>query len=564
MRFRPIFFVILSVFTSPLLAKSLTMPETDRQQIKYWLPYIVSEKNTDAINAQQVFSRLLKTWDQSRVEPELVIVKTNDGPWAASLADGHILINTSALKAVKSIQPKYHQDALAFILAHELSHQKNDDLWHQRFFRFNKQKKQTFLSDGIKDRRLKEIQADQDGLTMMTVVGFNPGSITRGKGFFTAWLEINRQYDCAEDRPQSLCAFAKQRANNAKRQIMQIIQQKTWYDLGLFLLANNKFEKSRQYFLTFAKDFPHWMIYNTIAVSYLLEVMPNIKNKNYYLSLQQLQLDKLSQTVAKRSASTKKEVKNLLKRAIHYLNKSDHLQPENPQTYYLLSLSYVIDSNIPMAKGILEGKLINKKNMTSEMFYLRAIIDEKQQNFSLAEQNLISAKSLSGNNRYLNFAILEQQLLINRQNAKGQQKLNTFVEDQIKNGDSIGFRWGLNGIKPQQKLINNDFFFEWPPMKESAITNKTLWLQGEPYKHINNANFHYLAYQRNPIYRWCIQPGCFMDKTLDSKERLLTTYGYPQRIQHLAGFDYMIYREAGFIAMLNDQQIEKIFQISNE
>lgn len=38
--------------------------------------------------AESVFDRLLRAWDKSRVEPSLFVVKSDVGPWAASLSDG--------------------------------------------------------------------------------------------------------------------------------------------------------------------------------------------------------------------------------------------------------------------------------------------------------------------------------------------------------------------------------------------------------------------------------------------------------------------------------------------
>ncbi len=90
--------------SSTAMAKPEHKPEQQTQQrdqqqtISYWKPYVVSsEKDPGAARAQRVFANLLRTWDDTRVEPSLYVVNSTRGPWAASLADGNILLSRSAI-----------------------------------------------------------------------------------------------------------------------------------------------------------------------------------------------------------------------------------------------------------------------------------------------------------------------------------------------------------------------------------------------------------------------------------------------------------------------------------
>lgn len=568
-------------FCTSIQAETLTIPDNEQQEINYWLPHQISQQDTLVKQAHQVFQRLLQNWHPARIEPKLFVIKSADGPWAASLADGHVLLSYAALTAIKKIEPEYHQDALAFVLAHELAHQANDDLWHQRFFRTQKKTRQLQVKFDSNNRRLKEMQADQQGLTMMTVVGFDPASITRNRGFFTEWLEINGRYDCPADNNNKICEFAEKRTANAKQKIRQIVQQKLWYELALYSFAIENYAQARIFLLAFAQDFPHWQIYNSIAVSYLLQVMDSSSeaesseqslNTSYHLLLNRLDLSRLEKAISQRGGNNQADLNRtqLLDKALHYLNKSEHLQTDNRETLYLLCINYLLNNNLPMAKGVLEGRLFPSHGKIAELYYLRALISEKENKFSSALNQLKQAedqiKHQTGNNMHFAFAILKRKVIIKFKSGEKQsaeKELKNFVNQQNQNGNSLAFRWGLYQLGLSGAKARHNTQFPWSEMNNSQVKQTSqLWLQGEPFTHIQGDVYHQLLdKQKNPIFSWCDNPVCadFIGK---DSARLLSKFGFPHRVQHIAGKDYLIYPHAGFVAMLGNKKIQQIFRYS--
>ena len=193
--------LILSVGLSPISQGTSLAPPTDpTQSITYWKPHTISPRHDALVQkAQSIFTVLLRAWDSSRLEPSLYVVESAAGPWAASLADGNILLSKAAIETCLNFGADRAEHLLAFILAHELAHQRADDLWHQRFFRLvgnqspeaaKKMLRGLQLDDKlVANIEQKEAQADHDGLIMMASVGYDPYQILDKKDFFTAWVE---------------------------------------------------------------------------------------------------------------------------------------------------------------------------------------------------------------------------------------------------------------------------------------------------------------------------------------------------------------------------------------
>ncbi|HEY7491163.1 MAG TPA: hypothetical protein VIH59_08665, partial [Candidatus Tectomicrobia bacterium] len=110
-----------------------------RDQSDYWRTKYQELKPTDdprAATAHTIFQRLVQVAGQRPgVLPRLFI--TMSEPWdmalPIALRDGWIILSQGALEICYQ-NPARGEDRLAFVLAHEIAHQLNDDFWHLRFF----------------------------------------------------------------------------------------------------------------------------------------------------------------------------------------------------------------------------------------------------------------------------------------------------------------------------------------------------------------------------------------------------------------------------------------------
>ncbi len=103
-------------------SNTLTPPEDPYQSITFWKPHVIeAEEDLLAQKAHAIFSVLLRAWDNVRIEPRLYVVRSSSGPWAASLADGSILLTRPAIETTMQFGAQRGEHLLAFVLAHELA-----------------------------------------------------------------------------------------------------------------------------------------------------------------------------------------------------------------------------------------------------------------------------------------------------------------------------------------------------------------------------------------------------------------------------------------------------------
>jgi tetratricopeptide (TPR) repeat protein len=495
--------LILGLSVSISYAKSVVPPDDPSQSIVYWKPHTISaSKDPLVAEAQSVFSVLLRAWDSARIEPVLYIVDSTAGPWAASLSDGNILMSRDAIVTVKKFGAQRSKHLLAFILAHELAHQRSDDLWHQRFFRLvgtqNAKTKNKILNKlNINKHYLenvaeKEIQADHDSLLMMNSVGYDPyqvlDKINRGD-FFTKWVENIWKDSCklqsGTSKIANLCDQAKSRALRARLQLTNVATQSMLYDLGVQSFAANDFINARRYFTAYGRDNTNRVILSAIGQSYFAEALSMKKNlfkqyslkqpDFYYPILLDASSDVLSSLLNKEQNTTrsstesivnkiKKKIHLKVERSIEYYEKAIRLEPTYANTYLLLAYSYLLDGNSYMVRGVIQGKYLPKFGNDSAAEMILAMTNSIEGNQSKArikfdkliktvKSNRLQVKSLSPDlvlySVYHNSSALYDFV---GEPDKAKQQWQELAKISKKSGNSMLFQMALSQLKPSLAL----------------------------------------------------------------------------------------------------------------
>ncbi|MFV2055351.1 MAG: hypothetical protein ACC707_02745 [Thiohalomonadales bacterium] len=368
-------------------AHGISIPDDERQSIVYWKPHLIPDTVTEVAQVKQIFAVLLRTWNNSRIAPSIHVVKSTTGPWAASLADGNILLSMDAVKISLSFGKNRAQHLLAFVLAHELAHQRSDDLWHQKFFRLigtQTPEKQKQLLRGIdkqwlRDIEQKEAQADHDALVMMASVGYDPFQVSTNNDFFRTWVEQIWKNSCASTPSthpaKSACAKAETRSLRAQTQLETTATQTTLYELALQFFVAGDLTQARKLFKIYGRELPSRAVYTGIGLTYLSEAISLKHDKKFILATNGLafyypialdtrpEADKISTGTDNMKRGEPVQLKKqtarihqLVSDAIHYFERASKLEPNHRHPYLLLSIAYLIDDNTFMARGILQGK----------------------------------------------------------------------------------------------------------------------------------------------------------------------------------------------------------------
>jgi tetratricopeptide (TPR) repeat protein len=358
-----------------------------RQFIGYWKPYVIApESDPQVARAQRVFANLLRAWDGTRVEPSLQVVDSKQGPWAASLADGNILLSREAIDICRAQGEAQADHLLAFVLAHELAHQRADDLWHYKFFRLVGNQppaaQQRMLAglqlddQSLPDLERREAQADHEGLILMATVGYDPFVVVDRKDFFTRWVESLWQAPCAaaQGHAREACAQARTRAARARVQLASVATQATLFELGVQAFAAGRYEAARHYFTAFGRDYPSRAVHINIGLSHFAQALQLRRNlmaeglvsgPRFYFPLL-LETDPQAMPAAvsgqvrgqQDGAAERRLMKQHISHAAEAFERAIRLEPAYANSYLLLGMAYLMDGNTYMARGVIQGKYI--------------------------------------------------------------------------------------------------------------------------------------------------------------------------------------------------------------
>jgi tetratricopeptide (TPR) repeat protein len=277
--------VWLLLYQSSVWAATSSHAERPEESITYWKPFeVLPSEDKKVALADEVFQQLLLGWEETRIAPQLHVVRSDGGPWAASLDDGTVLLSLDAIDICLNDSSLMGRDRVAFVLAHELAHQRADHLWHRRFFRMaGRQPPQvkgrmlggiSFSQLEVADLEAKETQADREGLFMMAMLGFDPYSVVgEGTRFFSEWIESIWGETCRADSPAGDCTKAKSRYERARAHWQEAVQQSVLFDLGVQAYVSGNYSSARKFFQAFGRLFPSREIHNNIGLTHIGEAL---------------------------------------------------------------------------------------------------------------------------------------------------------------------------------------------------------------------------------------------------------------------------------------------------
>jgi len=601
-----LFFAIVS---SPLSAKPLAPPDDPTQSITYWRQHTLSAENDSLVAmAKGVFEVLLRAWDSSRLEPGLYVVKSTAGPWAASLADGNILLSRAAIEACLKFGKHRAEHLLAFVLAHELAHQRSDDLWHQRFFRLIGNQghaiKKLMLKELQSDQKIwmdvgqKETQADHDGLIMMSSVGYDPYQVLDGKDFFTTWVENIWQDSCASQNRNlansQACKQAKSRAMRAHAQLTAVATQSTLYEMGVQAFIAGRYKLARRYLTAYGRDYTNRAVLSAIGLSYFAEAMTSyrqlineygLKKPAYYYPLlldasTKLMPANLRQIdPAKRSALTvamekiRQKMHDSIGQSIKYYEKAIRLEPKNPRTYLLQAFSYLLDSNPYMVRGIMQGKYIPLfgRDDAAELILamtsgIEGKIDEAEKGFALLIEHFnkplkdgVIPVDLLIYGTYFNSSAYAEYLGKKDKAAELWQKLAAYARS---NGRPMLFQLAVGhvtnrmvSLNPPQtapnvrgRRLGDNFSFK--QAGSQAKLKSDLWIEGDKFEvyRLLNGSRYVVDSGMKVVNAWQDSAQVNLNKGIavgDETDRALKTLGIPDRQLHMMSGKYLAYDAYG-------------------
>ena len=610
-------FLVLVLLSHTALSADLQLKSSEQsiQFISYWKSQVVTaEQDERVVVAEQIYARLLRAWDSSRLEPGLYVVDSESGPWAASLVDGNILLSLNALKSINSFGAQRAEHLLAFVLAHELAHQRADDLWQHRFFRINQneldfqQLEIQIDKRALADMELKEARADHDGLILMSTVGFNPYLIVGKKDFFTEWVENIWQQPCQSQQDKVLsdaCLQAKKRALRTHSQLDLVASQSSLYDLGVQALVANNYDRARFYFTQYGRDFPNRAVMSALGLSHLAEAIQIhkkliqqgvIDSPDFFYPLlldASAGAESINDSGLKRAGvesyvqSQRKKIDRLVEQAVFYFEKAIRLQPEHKNSYLALASAYLLTDNSFLVRGVLQGKYIprfGKDSVSAMMLAMTDALEGKPRKAINDLRKIMDSRTISTTNHVqampddlMSYSVIYNLSVMLSHDGQKQQAIQAwkkFAQRVQSEGNAYLFQLALGHLQnikvnkkavlKQSPTVNGLRLGNKKTRDDSGHSINELWIEGEQfhvYNYYNGAQF--ITGENGRIISARQQSGAAIIegklKQGDDADRPLKTLGLPDRRIHLAAGEYLAYDQYGLALHIDDNKVKGWF-----
>jgi tetratricopeptide (TPR) repeat protein len=244
-----------------------------RERIDFWrrnFTELKSQADPRVERAQNVFNRLVRiAGRRPGVEPRLYVIDEDPiGALPIAIPDGWVILSRRVIDFCYRT-PKYGDDRLAFVLAHEIAHLLDGDFWHMQFFQAIEVYEkgtgdQEVLSEirkiaALTDKVLaKELRADELGITYVAVAGFNPRAVlgeAEGGDFFHEWIAMLDPARIESPKTRTH-PEPSQRTATVKARLRQVEEQSELFNLGLFFYLAGDYRRAILAFDEFRRYFP--------------------------------------------------------------------------------------------------------------------------------------------------------------------------------------------------------------------------------------------------------------------------------------------------------------------
>ncbi len=461
--------------------------------------------------------------------------------------------------------------------------------------------------DAIADIEQKEVQADHDGLIMMSSVGFDPWQVLADKDFFTAWVESIWQEACdsgASKGFDSACQQAQSRALRARSQLNTVASQSAVYDLGIQAMVANKFEQARHFFILFGREYPNRNVMSAIGISYLGEALAIyrqllllgvIDRVDYYYPLMldasagvpeqsQNQATKRADVLAQ-TGEMQSRMSDRLRAAAQFLEKAIQLDPEYRSSYLSLAVVHLIENNPYLVRGVLQGRYIPRFGDDASASMLLAMVYSQQGDFDQAEQllkQLLSRPDSIKQNQALPQDILSYSAVYNLaalyryrgETEKVSALWQGLAQREKSTGNAVLFQMALknlaavpppgNSVLNQAPTIKGVRLGDRKSRDDSPHRVSELWIEGEQYHiYIYEDGARYISASNGKVVSASQVGGLASIAGLieigGGADRPLKTLGLPDRRLHLSSGDYLAYDDYRLALHILDKRVQGWF-----
>jgi tetratricopeptide (TPR) repeat protein len=556
-----------------------------KERISFWrqnFTTLTAKYDNRVKKAHTIFTRLINVaGSRNNISPMLHIIDSapKNIPLPMAIPDGWIIISKGTLDFAYE-NPEQGDDLLAFILAHEIAHQMEDDFWHMKFFQAinaSKQKGNEKILSKIRqlaaesDKMVsKELRADEQGLTFTVMAGFDTQIIFSNKNnLFSRWVK-RFATDNFSSTQSTTHPSPRQRELAIHSRLKQIHQKSQLFNLGVWLYQAGHYDEAKGAFEEFRHYFPGREVNHNIALCYHQLALKSKKAKKHLAFRTTLSLDPYtyaSQTYRSFNTINSQE-SHLLKKAIEF---------------YKLAISQ--DKNYIFAYNNLSSAYLENNEPYKAIALLKDAIKIQPDNIRLMNNLAIAFYHAENKNKAKQ--LLQRSLVLDKNNADTLYNLgvyHTLENNEIKSKQYWRRFLNIETSSGWSKKISNELgqIYKSPSTHVIAenINNIQIgnyidelpanWKLKEQFSLRINDNSYLVSRYTNGILciseydkiAYIIAEKYFHGKTRngikinDSARNVVSRYGKPDDIQYFSIGNNMIYRNHGISFQIVNNKIK--------
>ncbi len=333
-----------------------------------------------ALRVSNIFQKLLKIVDKAKhKDPRILLVDSDNWPWAIALPDNTIIITRGAVEVCyQDVSVKRGDARMAMILGHELGHLAEDDYWHRDIYLSLSNLGETgttgvlqFVGEqsGLLHTeseqweaivRNRELKADDKGFIYSAIAGFEPSQLSTEKdqSFFHYWV-LQTTGASQDDSKHHLSA--QDRATYLQARFKTLSNIPTLYQLGKILVQMRHFAHAEKIFRKILAIFPAHEVYNNLGYINLItssHMAGDPSSREYWLPVRldfEPQTPILTRGIDPTNTRIVEDPK--IRRAIDYFTQAIKQNPSYLQAHLNLATTYYLLGKYSNATATLKEAL---------------------------------------------------------------------------------------------------------------------------------------------------------------------------------------------------------------
>lgn len=333
-------------------------------------------------------------------------------------------------KKAYDVCAKHGDSAIAFLLAHELTHYYEKHAWRNSFVRQN--------SDLDIGKNLKTIQ---DGIINETEADYLGGFLayTAGYGIFKNAGKVISDLYAAYGLQEELPGYPSKgdRIELCDRSAIKLQLLVDAFEMGNMLYASGKLNEAYAYYTYIMNYYPSRELYNnlgTIAVLSAMQLMEKDELKYKYVTILDLDFEGSKDA----SKPVKEQISDFLDQAIVHFNSAINLDPNYAPAYLNKANAFALKRDWVKADFYLNNEAKNVANRNPEKYakmitdigVLNGIILAEQGRTPEAQSLFQQAADQGSELGTTNLAILKGELHLENKKSEGVPLSDTPIEDQ--------------------------------------------------------------------------------------------------------------------------------------